>query len=102
MSYEMIVGLQIKDEALYTQYREAMKPLLDKAEGGFRYDFNIAKVLKSEGSNSINRVFIIYFSDKVKKDAFFSDPAYQTIKKEFFEASVSDTVILAEYDRKDQ
>jgi hypothetical protein len=28
MSYEMIVGLQIKNDTEYTKYREAMKPIL--------------------------------------------------------------------------
>ena len=100
MSYEMIVGLQIKDESSYAEYRKAMKPLLEKVKGGFRYDFKIGEVLKNEAKKPINRVFIIYFEDQQKKELFFSDPAYQSIKKQFFESAVSNTTIMAEYDRE--
>ncbi|TGL41231.1 DUF1330 domain-containing protein, partial [Leptospira bourretii] len=34
--WETIVGLQVKDDELYTQYRAEMKELLEKYEGGFR------------------------------------------------------------------
>ena len=60
----MVVGLQVTDDDVYTQYREAMKPLLEQAEGGFRYDFKVSEVLKSEEGLPVNRVFAIYFGQR--------------------------------------
>ena len=97
MSYEMIVGLQIKDDIVYSQYREAMTPLLKTYGGGFRYDFEVSKVLKSESESNINRVFAIFFKDKESMNSFFSNPKYLRIKLEFFEKSVKETTIISEY-----
>jgi uncharacterized protein (DUF1330 family) len=99
MSYEMLVGLQVVDEAMYTLYREAMAPILRRFGGGFRYDFKIAETLRAETTSPINRVFTIHFRDRQSRDGFFSDPEYRKAKEQFFASSVSDTTILAEYER---
>ena len=99
MTYEMMVGLQVKDDDNYTAYREAMAPLLKKVGGGFRYDFKVSEVLKNEEGRPINRVFAIYFESQELSDQFFSDPEYQKIKSQFFESSVEATTILSEYNR---
>ena len=99
MSYEMIVGLQIKDDEVYAEYRKAMRPLLEKADGGFRYDFKVSETLKNEEGNPINRVFAIFFRDKVNMDRFFTNTEYLKIKESFFEKSVEATTILSEYER---
>lgn len=98
MSYEMIVGLHVTDEGIYADYREAMRPLLEKVNGGFRYDFRVSEVLKNESGQPINRVFAIYFDSKDKMDAFFGDTEYLEIKKVYFESSVSATTIISEYE----
>lgn len=100
MSYEMLVGLNLKDENLYQDYRDAMKPLLEKYGGGFRYDFKIDKVLKSEVSHKINRVFVIFFKSQKESENFFSNPKYLEIKKKYFESSVIDTAIISSYERE--
>ena len=99
MAYEMMVGLQVKDDKAYSDYREAMRPLLEEAGGGFRYDFKVSEVLKSEEERPINRVFAIYFADKSKCDWFFSNPDYLTVKKKFFESSGEATTIISQYER---
>lgn len=99
MSYEMMVGLQIKDDAVYSQYREAMRPLLEKAGGGFRYDFKVSEVLKNEEGRPINRVFAIYFGNKKLSEEFFSHPEYLKIKAQYFESSVEATTIISDYER---
>lgn len=99
MSYEMMVGLEIKDNEIYAEYRLAMKPLLDKYNGGFRYDFHVSETLINSGENPINRVFAIYFGDKNQMNDFFSNSDYLKIKELFFEKSVSATTILSEYER---
>ncbi|SME95031.1 DUF1330 domain-containing protein [Pseudobacteriovorax antillogorgiicola] len=99
MNYEMMVGLQVKDEKVYSDYRNAMKPLLENAGGGFRYDFKVSEVLKNEEGRPINRVFAIYFPSKEKSDTFFSHPEYLEIKRKFFESSVEATTIISSYER---
>lgn len=99
MSFEMLVGLEVSSEDMYTQYRAAMMPIFKTYGGGFRYDFKIAEVLKKETENLINRVFIIYFPDSESKDKFFADPDYKMTKEKFFVNSVIATTIIAEYNR---
>lgn len=99
MAFELMVGLTVSDSQTYAAYREAMAPLLREHGGGFRFDFEVARVLKSEAPHEINRVFAIYFRDRANKDAFFSRPEYLAIKARFFEKSVAGTTIIAEYER---
>jgi uncharacterized protein (DUF1330 family) len=99
MTHEMMVGLTVTDDEVYQQYRAAMAPLLAAHGGGFRYDFTIAKVLKSASEHPINRVFAIWFASKERKDTFFADPEYRSIKARFFERSVAGTTIFGAYDR---
>ena len=99
MSTEMMVGLYVKQNDIYTQYRAAMRPLLEQHGGGFRYDFKVAEVLKNEEGRPINRVFAIYFKDKQNMEKFFSHPDYLVIKAKYFEASVEATTILSTYER---
>ncbi|GHF96097.1 DUF1330 domain-containing protein [Thalassotalea marina] len=101
MRFEMLVGLNLSNESLYTAYREAMAPLLTAHEGGFGCDFKVSEVLKAPAdtgdATSINRVFTIYFASEQQKDAFFNHEAYQAIKAEYFEKSVNSTTIIASY-----
>ena len=99
MTLEMLVGLQIVDDAVYQAYREAMTPLLQQYGGGFRHDFKVAEVLISNTPDPINRVFTIYFADKEAMEAFFANEEYLTIRQRYFESSVAHTTILATYER---
>jgi len=99
MTHEMMVGLTVTDDAVYTSYRAAMLPLLTEHGGGFRYDFRVGEVLKSASDHPINRVFTIHFRDRAAKDAFFADPRYREVKARFFESSVAGTTIVGAWDR---
>ena len=99
MTHEQMVGLTVTDDAVYQQYRAAMAPLLAAHGGGFRYDFTVAKVLKSASAHPINRVFAIYFASAAQKDAFFGNSEYQAIKARFFDRAVAGTTIFGAYDR---
>jgi len=100
MSYEMVVGLQIRDDSIYSNYREAMKPLLEEVDGGFRFDCKVSEVLKNDDGNPINRVFVIFFGDKNKMESFFSNPRYLKIKEKYFKSSVEATTIISEYNKE--
>jgi uncharacterized protein (DUF1330 family) len=97
MSYSILVALNVTDHEMYHNYRLGMSPILKSYGGDFGYDFKVEKTLKSKVEHSINRVFTIDFPSKEKKEAFFSDPAYLSIKGRYFESSVSDVSQLANF-----
>ncbi len=97
MSFEMTVGLLVVDHERYAQYRAEIAPLLEAAGGKFRYDFEVARTLKSESGHEINRVFVIQFPDRAGKERFFQDSHYREIRSRLFEEAVKGTSILAEY-----
>jgi uncharacterized protein (DUF1330 family) len=98
MSYEMAVGLLVVDQESYSQYRKEMRPLLEDAGGAFRYDFEVARVLRSEdGGAEINRAFVLHFPSKSSKERFFADPRYIEIRRRFFDPAVKARVLIAEY-----
>ena len=99
MTVEMLVGLQVVDEAGYREYRKGMTPILTAIGGGFGYDFKIAEVLKSATPAPINRLFTIHFPDDASREAFFADPEYLRVREEHFEPAVSHTTILSRYQR---
>ncbi len=99
MAIEMLVGLNVVDDDAYQAYRDGITPILKSCGGGFGYDFKITEVLKSKTEAPINRVFTIYFLNKDSKNSFFSNDEYLEIKKSYFEKSVTDTTIIATYER---
>ncbi len=99
MAIERLVGLFVTDDDLYQQYREAMLPILEQHGGGFGYDFKIAKVLKSEVDEQINRVFTIYFDNEDSMNTFFSNEKYLEIRQQYYEPAVSATTIISKYQR---
>lgn len=99
MLVEMLVGLNVIDDAAYQSYREEMVPILKSYGGGFGYDFKVAEVLASDTEAPINRVFTIYFSNKDSMNSFFSNDSYLKIKQRHFEQAVTNTTIIATYER---
>ena len=97
MKIEMLVGLNVIDDAGYQAYRDGMTPLLEQHGGGFGYDFIIAKVLRSETETPINRLFTINFPDEETMNLFFSNEDYLQVRKEHFEPSVREVTIIATY-----
>ena len=99
MAVEMLVGLQVVDEVSYQTYRDKMTPILAVMGGGFGYDFQIAKVLKTATEAPINRVFTIHFPDQAAREAFFADETYLGIRQQYFEPAVAHTTLIAVYER---
>lgn len=98
MTIELLVGLELNNTELYTEYRRQMTPLLVQHQGDFGYDFVVQQTLKP-ADLAINRVFTIHFASEQQMDSFFSHPDYLAIKARFFEKSVSHTHILARYQK---
>jgi len=74
-------------------------PILAHHSGGLGYDFTVSEVLRSETQVPINRVFTIFFLDEHAMNAFFSNKEYLRVKQRHFESSVTDTTIIATYQR---
>ena len=96
MPFEMTVGLFVTDPEKYAQYRAEIAPLLQAAGGGFRYDFEIAKTLKSQAAHEINRLFVLEFPSRERKERFFADPLYRKIRARLYENAVKGTTYIAE------
>jgi uncharacterized protein (DUF1330 family) len=99
MAYELVVGLDVRDQELYKQYRAEMTPLLHRIGGSFRFDFAVERTLKSEAEHDINRVFVITFPDAEVKTQFFAKAQYREIRTRLYERAVAGTTIIAEYAR---
>ena len=99
MAFEMTMGLLVEDQEKYAQYRTEIAPLLEEHGARFRYDFDVARVLKGEAKHGINRLFMIEFPDRSTKTKFFVDARYLEIRARLFEKSVAGWTTIAEYER---
>ena len=97
MPFEMTVGLFVADHEKYAAYRAEIAPLLEAAGGRFRYDVDVARNRKSEAHHDINRLFVIHFPDRARKESFFNDSQYREIRGRLFEKAVEGVTIIAEY-----
>ena len=99
MTLENLVGLHVTDDAAYTRYRAAMTPILHAHGGDFRADFRIGETLRSPAGHPINRLFVITFPDRARKEAFFAHPDYLAARERHFAPAVAGVTVLAEYER---
>lgn len=99
MVFEMLVGLEVTNDDIYQQYRDAMAPILDRFGGKFSFDAKVSQQLLGEGP--VNRVFILQFGSEETRDQFFADADYMEVKGRFFTPSVGYAQILAEYEKRD-
>lgn len=97
----LLVALEVTDEEKYARYRTEMLPFLARYGGGFGFDFEVSKVLKSESGHRINRVFSVSFPDREACDRFFADPDYTAVRAAWFEPSVASTTILGKLTQED-
>lgn len=95
--YEMLVGLEVSNDEIYSYYRSAMQPILATYGGKFGFDFIVSEVLISQASAPINRVFTINFPDQYSAECFFSDREYLKVKEQYFLESVLHVTIISSY-----
>lgn len=93
-----LVGVQITDQDGYKRYRDAMTPLMHAAGGRFGIDVEVSRNLSPAGDAPINRLFTIHFPDEDALNAFFGSEAYQSVRAEHFNPSVSGSTIYGIYD----
>jgi uncharacterized protein (DUF1330 family) len=94
---ETLMGLNVTNPALYAEYRAHMTPLLEAHGGSFGVDLWVAEVLRAPTTEPFNRLFTLRFPSQAHRDAFFSDPAYLAVKKQYLEPSVSNRSTLGHY-----
>lgn len=99
MTYERIMGLEVIDQDMYQDYRDAMTPLLNAVGGDFGFDFIVSKVLKSKTEDNINRVFTLEFPSKEIMNQFFNSPEYLAFKKRYFDGSVKSKVVISLHEK---
>jgi uncharacterized protein (DUF1330 family) len=95
---ETMMGLQVSDAALYAQYREHMRPLLEAHGGRFVLDLWVSEVLLAPSAQPFNRLFTVRFPSQAARDAFFTDPEYQAVRKQYYEPSVAATSTLGRFE----
>jgi len=93
----MTFGVFIVDQDKYAEYRAGIAPLLEAVKGRFRYDFEVARTVKSEARHEINRLFVMEFPGHASKERFFSDPRYVEIQTRLLVESVKGTTVIAVY-----
>jgi uncharacterized protein (DUF1330 family) len=96
---ETLMALNVTDADGYARYRAAMTPLLAAHGGSFGLDLWVGEVLRSPTSKPFNRIFTILFPSLERREAFFSNPDYKAVRKEFFEPSVSAVTELGRLER---
>jgi uncharacterized protein (DUF1330 family) len=88
---ETLMALNVVNPELYAEYRAQMKPLLLEHGGSFGLDLWVGEILLSPLGQPFNRLFTIRFPSQERREAFFSHPEYQVIRRTLFEPSVSAT-----------
>jgi len=96
--FDRTIGLEVLDDAVYTQYRAEMTPLLEAAGGRFVLDVRVAEVLRGPAGARFNRLFTIRFPSQAASGGFFADPAYLAIRQRLFVPSVGQVHVLAVHD----
>lgn len=99
--FDRTVGLEVLDDALYTQYRAEMTPLLEAAGGRFVLDVRVAEVLRGPEGARFNRLFTIRFPTQTAFAAFFADPTYLAIRARLLTPSVGQLHVLAAHESPD-
>lgn len=99
-TFELLIGLNVTDEETYRRYRAGMTPILAAHGGSFRYDFRIGETLRSETSDTINRVFVLRFPDQATSERFFSNEGYKQVRATFFDASVASVTQIAKFSHR--
>ena len=98
MAYERLMGLDVIDDQVYQQYRDAMAPILKSFGGSFGFDFRVSEVLLSKTEAHINRIFTISFPSQTRMEEFFSSADYVTVKEKYFDQSVRSKTIISLYE----
>jgi uncharacterized protein (DUF1330 family) len=94
---QTLVALDVLDEDIYQKYRDAMLPILHEHGGQFVVDVKLRAILKFPEQGPVNRLFTIEFPSLERLEAFFSNPHYLVVRKQYFESSVGNVCGLGKF-----
>jgi uncharacterized protein (DUF1330 family) len=92
MAAYIIVNIEVKDPAVYEEYK-ARVPALIRRHGG-EYLVRGGNVTIGEGDWKPSRVVILRFADMAAARAFYDDPDYEPLKAQRQRASRSDLIFV--------
>jgi len=95
--YEILVGLHVKDNDAYDQYRAGMTPILKDHGGYFRFDYTIDEMLQGDADDAHNRVFVLSFPDQATMERFFGNEDYKNVRAQHFDPAVKSGGILSSF-----
>ncbi len=85
---KLVFVLKITDEALYREYRNKIKPLMNKLNIVVLKEYRISEVLHNKDEKeAVNLLAIFAFPDQESKAWFFSSEIYQEAKLLFDEST---------------
>jgi uncharacterized protein (DUF1330 family) len=79
MAYERVMGLDVIDDQMYQQYRDAMAPILKSFGGSFGFDFRVSEVLLSKTEAHINRLFTSPLKKNILINQLKAKPSYHSM-----------------------
>jgi len=91
----LIFSLMIIDASMYQEYRNQIKPVMERHGITVKYEYTIDSVISSQQpEDRVNRLAVFEYSDQFNIDTFFNDPEYQNAKPLLLASSENVTVIL--------
>jgi len=85
---KLVFVLKVTDEALYLEYRNKIKPLMQQLNIVVLKEYRISKVVhSSDEKEAVNLLAIFGFPNQESKARFFSNPVYLEAKQLFDEST---------------
>lgn len=92
MSVYMIVDIEVRDPAMYDQYKAGVPPLVRKHGGEYLVRGGETRALEGEWSPS--RLVVLKFPTMEAAEAFHNDPQYQPLKALRQSATMTNLVVV--------
>ena len=80
MSYQLLVGLNVLDDKILSEFHASIKPLLANYDGEYCYDINAPSTLITKRHTNINYAFTLSFASKEKATMFLADKDYRKVR----------------------
>lgn len=101
MALENLVAINIVDQSKYEEYRTKLAAVLGDYGAVMRCEVEVSSVLTSPDGSPFNRMFLMRFPSLQSAKEFAADNRYLSLRNELFVPSVSNTVLLGQYNVED-
>ena len=92
MAVYLVVDIQVKDAAVYEEYKKLVPPLVAKHGGEYLARGGRASVM--EGDWQPTRLVLFKFPDEAAVRAFYADPDYAPVKALRHRAAATNAVMV--------